>query len=38
MVLLDGFTKASEINVKEMPKFKVIIAIRLVHVNISWFY
>lgn len=38
MVLLDSFTKASGINAKEMPKFELIIAIRLVHVDISWFY
>lgn len=38
MVLLDSFTKASGINTKAMPKFEVIIAIRVVHVNISWFY
>lgn len=29
MVLLDSFTKASGINTKAMPKFEVIIAIRL---------
>lgn len=38
MVLLDIFTKAGRINGKEMPEFEVIIAIRLVHVKISWVY